>query len=202
LTKCSPAICHGKEARHRKSCERSSTMRRATCANFGPTWKTMLSHLCRRQSNATPTNASKPLGSSATPWQSFRDIGNLRTERGCPALRKHTTFSTAVQGDHAMTRWKRRAGLLLALGFALLPLCGGWAGDKKSADKNEYYKGKVVPLAELLAKSNVKIDADAAPYLLVLQADDGKLYPLLKDDGSRMFFKDARLLNRPMRLPP
>jgi hypothetical protein len=99
-----------------------------------------------------------------------------------------------------MTRWKRRAGLLLALGFALLPLCGGWAGADKSADKNEYYKGKVVPLAELLAKSNVKIDADAAPYLLVLQADDGKLYPLLKDDGSRMFFKDARLLNRPMRL--
>ena len=99
-----------------------------------------------------------------------------------------------------MKRWKRHVGLLLALGFALLPLCGGWAGDKKSADKNEYYKGKVVPLAELLAKSNVKIDADAAPYLLVLHADDGKLYPLLKDDGSRMFFKDARLLNRPMRL--
>ena len=30
--------------------------------------------------------------------------------------------------------------------------------------------------------------------------DDGKLYPLIEDDGARMFFKDASLLNRPMRL--
>jgi hypothetical protein len=99
-----------------------------------------------------------------------------------------------------MRSWKRRAGLLLALGFALLPWYGGWAGARKFADKNEFFKGKVVPLAELLAKSNVKIDPDSAAYLLVLQADDGKLYPVLKDDGSRMFFKDARLLRRPMRL--
>ena len=31
-------------------------------------------------------------------------------------------------------------------------------------------------------------------------ADDGKIYPLVKDPGSRMFFKDKQLLNRPMRL--
>ena len=97
-----------------------------------------------------------------------------------------------------MTRWKRRAGLVLALGFALLPLCGGWAGDKKAADKKEYYNGKVIPLAEHLKKENTKIDDDVP--VLVLQTDDGKLYPLLKDNGSRMFFKDAKLLNRPMRL--
>jgi hypothetical protein len=54
-------------------------------------------------------------------------------------------------------------------------------------------------LADLLAKQKIKSDADAAPTL-VLQADDGKLYPLIKDDGSRMFFKDAKLLHRPMRL--
>jgi hypothetical protein len=35
---------------------------------------------------------------------------------------------------------------------------------------------------------------------LALVTDDAKIYPLIKDDGSRMFFKDARLLNRPMRL--
>jgi hypothetical protein len=95
---------------------------------------------------------------------------------------------------------KRRVGLLLALGFALLPLAGSWAGGNKLADKNEYYTGKVVGLADLLAKSNTKIDPDAVPFLLVLHADNGKLYPLLKDNGSRMFFKDAKLLNRPMRL--
>ena len=94
----------------------------------------------------------------------------------------------------------RRIGLLLAIGFALLPLFGGWAGGGKSADKNQFFTGKVVPLADLLAKAGAKLDADAAPLMLVLQADDGKLYPLIKDEGSRMFYKDAKLLNRPMRL--
>ena len=35
---------------------------------------------------------------------------------------------------------------------------------------------------------------------LALVTDEGKIYPLVKDAGSRMFFKDAKLLNRPMRL--
>src|SRR5258708_39574932 len=99
-----------------------------------------------------------------------------------------------------MNRWHRRAGLLLALGFAFLPLCGGRANDKKAPDKNEFYKGKVVPLADVLAKNGVKLDTDAVSIMLVLQSEDGKIYPLVKDDGSRMFFKDAKLLNRPMRL--
>ena len=99
-----------------------------------------------------------------------------------------------------MTQPQRRLGLLIALGFALLPMCGGWANDKKAPDKNEFYKGKVVPLADLLAKENTKLDPDAVPFMLVLQAEDGKLYPLVKDNGSRMFFKDAKLLKRPMRL--
>ena len=99
-----------------------------------------------------------------------------------------------------MTPLQKRVGLFLALGFALTPLLGGWAGDKTSNDKHGLYKGKVVPLADLLAKEKTKIDDDAAPYFLVLQGEDGKIYPLLKDNGSRMFYKDARLLNRPMRL--
>lgn len=84
---------------------------------------------------------------------------------------------------------------MLALGFALLPMCGGWADD---ADKNEFIEGKVVPLADLLAKAKTQIDADAG--ILVLQAANGRLHPLVKDNGSRMFFKDEKLLNRPMRL--
>ncbi len=98
-----------------------------------------------------------------------------------------------------MGNFTKRFGLLLALGFALLPIMGGWAGGTKTADKNQYFVGKVVPLADLLAKQNIKLDADAAP-LFVLQTDDGKIYPLIKDEGGRRFYKDAKLLHRPMRL--
>jgi hypothetical protein len=97
-----------------------------------------------------------------------------------------------------MAGQKKRVGLLLALAFALLPLYGGRAGDKKPAEKPRQFHGKVVPLADLLKKQNAKIDGDLP--MLVLQGDDGKLYPLVKDIGSRMFFKDAKLHNRPMRL--
>jgi hypothetical protein len=97
-----------------------------------------------------------------------------------------------------MTAFTKRVGLLLALGFALLPLCGGWANDKKSPEKHAFYTGKIVSLADLLKKEGTKLDDDA--QVLVLQTDDGKLYPLLKDIGSRMFFNDPKLLNRPMRL--
>jgi hypothetical protein len=55
-------------------------------------------------------------------------------------------------------------------------------------------------LADIVAKSGSKLDADAAPHWLALAADDGTIYPLIKDDGARMFFKDPQLLNRPMRL--
>ncbi|HYT87656.1 MAG TPA: hypothetical protein VEL76_02955, partial [Gemmataceae bacterium] len=104
------------------------------------------------------------------------------------------------EGGHLMTRTHKRrlalCGVLaLALGVVLLGRAGG-----QPAFKTEYYKGKVVPLAGVLAKSGVRLDADAAPQWLALVSDDGKVYPLIKDDGARMFFKDARLLNRPMRL--
>jgi hypothetical protein len=89
----------------------------------------------------------------------------------------------------------RRLGLVAALAFALSPLLAA-----PPAGKTTYYKGKVVPLAGLLEKIGSKLDADAAPHWLALVTDDGAVYPLIQDDGSRMFFKDARLLNRPMRL--
>jgi hypothetical protein len=60
--------------------------------------------------------------------------------------------------------------------------------------------GKVVQLADVVAKAGGKLDAEAAPHWLALAADDGKLYPLVQDAGSRMFFKDSALLNRPVRL--
>ena len=89
----------------------------------------------------------------------------------------------------------RRLALCIVLAFSFAPLFAG-PGETKNAD----YKGKVVPLATLLEKQKIKLDADAAPHWLALVTDDGKTYPLIKDDGARMFFKDERLLNRPMQL--
>jgi hypothetical protein len=89
----------------------------------------------------------------------------------------------------------RRLGLVAALAFALSPVIAA-----APVAKTSYYKGKVVPLAGLVEKIGSKLDVDAAPHWLALVTDDGTIYPLIKEDGSRMFFKDTRLLNRPMRL--
>jgi hypothetical protein len=88
----------------------------------------------------------------------------------------------------------RRLGVLAALVVCLTPLLGA------APPKAEDYDGKVVPLADVLAKQGATLDKDARPSWLALATDDGKVYPLVKDDGSRMFFKDERLLNRRMRL--
>jgi hypothetical protein len=104
-----------------------------------------------------------------------------------------------------MTRLARRLLLVLACGFAIAPClrCGlvrSSEGDKTAPDKIEHYKGKVVPLADVLDKAGAPLDADAAPYWFALVGEDGKMYPLVKDGGSRLFFQDRELLNRPMRL--
>src|SRR5262245_66631097 len=93
----------------------------------------------------------------------------------------------------------RRLALAAALALALSPALAALSAGGK-AGKQRFVQGKVVPLARLLEKAGVQLDSDAAPHWLALAADDGKIYPLVKDDGSRMFFKDDRLLNRPMRL--
>jgi hypothetical protein len=99
--------------------------------------------------------------------------------------------------------------------MALLPAVAPWllttllvptptpvvAADPPSPElKSAQYMGKVVPLADLLAKTGVKLDVDAEPAWFALVTDDGKTYPLIKDAGSRMFFKDKRLLDRPVRV--
>jgi hypothetical protein len=88
----------------------------------------------------------------------------------------------------------RRLGALAALVVCLTPLL------RAAPTKPEDYDGKVVPLADVLARQGATLDKDARPSWLALVTDDGKVYPLVKDDGSRMFFKDERLLNRRMRL--
>jgi hypothetical protein len=62
------------------------------------------------------------------------------------------------------------------------------------------FDGNVVPLAGLLEKFGSRLDPEAATHWLALVTKDGAVYPLIRDDGSRLFFSDAALQNRPMRL--
>jgi hypothetical protein len=90
----------------------------------------------------------------------------------------------------------RRLGITAALAVALLPLLRA----AEPAPKAQFFKGKVIALATYFEKQGAKLDRDAVEQWYALAGEDGKLYPLIKDEGSRMFFKDATLLNRPMRL--
>src|SRR5437867_3585658 len=90
----------------------------------------------------------------------------------------------------------RRLALCLALAFCVSPVLLAAARQ----EEREMFTGKVVPLAGLVEKIGSQLDADAGPHWLALVTDDGKVYPLIKDGGSRLFFKDRALLNRPMRL--
>lgn len=96
-----------------------------------------------------------------------------------------------------MTTSLYRRWLATAWTFCLLPLLVIGA-DAPPAVKT--FDGKVVTLAGILEKQGAKLDRDAAGVSLALATNDGKTYPLIKDDGSRMFFLDPTLLNRPMRL--
>jgi hypothetical protein len=92
----------------------------------------------------------------------------------------------------------------MALLLSLTPLIhiGDKAGAVAPSEQGQAstYRGKVVPLADLAAKAGTRLDSDAGPHSLVLAGEDGKVWLLLKDGGSRMFFKDSALLNRPMQL--
>ena len=66
--------------------------------------------------------------------------------------------------------------------------------------KTVQLEGKVVPMAGILEKFGSRLDPEAAPHWLGLVTKDGKTYPLIKDDGSRLFFSDPRLQNRAMRI--
>ena len=99
----------------------------------------------------------------------------------------------------------RRLGVCVAVAFCAAPLLVVPAKAtreqaKPLSAKNEYYKGKVIRLGEFVEKHGSKLEPDAAAHWLALSTEDGKIYPLIEDDGARMFFKDEKLLNRPMRL--
>jgi hypothetical protein len=115
----------------------------------------------------------------------------IAAARGFAPARRLTLVEAAM---HPSTL--RRLGVCVAVCVGLTPLFAAEPSPKEV--KTEPIKGKVVRLAPLLEKFGARLDPDAE--WLALAADDGKVYPLIKDDGSRMFFKDVRLLDRPMRL--
>jgi hypothetical protein len=92
----------------------------------------------------------------------------------------------------------RRCALIIAVLIGCVPAVFGAVAQP--AFQTQYFIGKVVPLAGVLEKLGAKLDADAADQSRALLTDDGKIYTLVKDDSTRMFFKDPSLLNRPMRL--
>jgi hypothetical protein len=100
----------------------------------------------------------------------------------------------------ALQKRNRRLGVALALAVTLVPVWLGLAAQENAGFKTQHFNGKVVGLGTVLAKAGVKLDADAAPQWLALVTDDGTVYPLIKDAGTRMFFQDPVLLDRPMRL--
>ena len=95
---------------------------------------------------------------------------------------------------------RRRLGISMALAVGMSPLLLSLSPAQPAKPKNEHFTGKVVPLKDVVAKSGITLDKDAASQSLAVLADDGKTYSLVKDAGSRMFFNDERLVNRRMRL--
>lgn len=102
----------------------------------------------------------------------------------------------------------RRCGVIVAfiLGYAPIVLSASFGGEKAGkntpilAGKKQRFEGRVVPLGDLLKTIGSRLDPAASPYWLALVTDDGKVYPLIPDDLSKMFFTDPAVRNRKMRL--
>jgi hypothetical protein len=99
-----------------------------------------------------------------------------------------------------MRRSQRRLALCAAILLGLCPVLFAQPGPTFKAGETKYFNGKVVPLADLLKGIDAKLDPDAAPHWLALVTDDGKVYPLIRDDAAKMFFTDATVRNKPMRI--
>lgn len=71
---------------------------------------------------------------------------------------------------------------------------------KKEAPPTIVFEGKVLPLTDILKRHAASADDDAAKVSRVIECSNGKIYSLVKDDASRMFFRDDRLLRRPVQI--
>lgn len=93
---------------------------------------------------------------------------------------------------------RKARGIVITLAFFATFPASMYSAELEA--KTIQLDGRIVPLAGILEKFGSKLDPEAAPHWLALVTKDGKVYPLIKDDGSRLFFSDPRLQNRDMRV--
>lgn len=67
----------------------------------------------------------------------------------------------------------------------------------KPGPRIEVLRGKVVSLNDRLARQGITLDPDAG-LQLAFESTEGKVLPLVQDAASLMFYRDARLLDRPL----
>src|SRR4051812_6048585 len=99
-----------------------------------------------------------------------------------------------------MTTAQRRFALGAALLVALAPVLLAQSSPAFKAGETKTFDGKGLPLADLLKGVDAKLDPEAVPHWLALVTDDGKVYPLIRDDGAKMFFTDAKVRNKKVRI--
>jgi hypothetical protein len=74
-------------------------------------------------------------------------------------------------------------------------------GDEQAPYVQESVRGRVVWLAEVLERRfGIQCDPDVAEVAVALEAYDGRVLPLVKDDRGRGFWKDERLRGIPVEL--
>jgi hypothetical protein len=85
------------------------------------------------------------------------------------------------------------------------PTANSRQGNSSSTVKSKFttrsLRGKVVFMAEAMQRRyGVQTDADAGEQIVALEAQDGRLYPIVKDFRGRGFLLDSRLRNIDMDL--
>lgn len=74
------------------------------------------------------------------------------------------------------------------------------ASEMKSEPPKELFAGRVVLLTDALKRQEVKAYDKEIKEQVVLETDDGELWPIIPDWRGRAFFQDRRLRNRPVEL--
>lgn len=93
-----------------------------------------------------------------------------------------------------MTRFVGPAALLALVVF----VAPARPADPPADGTEAVVTGTVLPMAKALEKTGVKADADTPGVALV--TDTGKVYPLVKEELSRMLFVEPKLQSRAVRL--
>lgn len=87
-----------------------------------------------------------------------------------------------------------KTGIAASIFLVVVSLAGA---DSPRPDMTEgTLSGQVVSLTAALDELRIPVDRDSSAAQVVLRAADGTLVPLIRDEASRAFFMDPRLLSR------